>query len=205
VRMARAGDAFAAYEAAVSEWSPQEVRGLQPGARVQLVEAAHSFAAPRGATPRERFMHFDSARYLPGDLLAKVDRASMAVSLEAREPCLDHVMARLAVALPMRWKLRDGKNKYVLQRILARYLPTRLFDRPKKGFSAPIAQWLRGPLRTQLQDELSAQRVRSIGVLDPDAVSAAVGRFLAGERGVSAAGIWFLLQFQRWAGRWAAR
>jgi asparagine synthase (glutamine-hydrolysing) len=147
-------------------------------------------------------MHFDAARYLPGDLLTKVDRASMAVSLEAREPCLDDEMARLAVALPLRWKIRDGAGKYVLRRILARHLPAGFFDRPKQGFSAPIAAWLRGPLRAQLQDELAPPRVKSIGILDPDSTSRAVSSFLAGDRNASAAGIWFLLQLQRWAGRW---
>jgi asparagine synthase (glutamine-hydrolysing) len=203
VRMARARDEFGAYEAAVSEWSAAEVRALYPRAAPDGGSAA-AFAAPKGIAARERFMHFDSARYLPGDLLAKVDRASMAVSLEAREPCLDHVMAQLAVALPMRWKLRDGKNKYVLQRILARHLPAGFFDRPKQGFSAPVADWLRGPLREQLQDELSPRRVDALGILDSKAVTASLGRFLDSGRDTSAAGIWFLLQLQRWGSRWLA-
>jgi asparagine synthase (glutamine-hydrolysing) len=77
-----------------------------------------------------------------------------------------------------------------------------LFDRPKQGFSAPVADWLRGPLRAQLQDELAPLRVKSFNILDPDATSRAVTSFLAGDRNSSAAGIWFLLQLQRWAGRW---
>jgi len=201
VRMAKAGDAFEAYEGAVSEWAPADCRRLF-GRAATLRDARAAFLAPQNAEPRERFMHFDTARYLPGDLLNKVDRASMAVSLEAREPCLDHVMARLAVALPLRWKIRDGKNKYVLQRILERHHPAGFFERPKQGFSAPVAAWLRGPLREQLQDELSASRVSAVGILDPVAVSNALARFLREERDVSAAGIWFLLQLQRWAGRW---
>jgi asparagine synthase (glutamine-hydrolysing) len=112
------------------------------------------------------------------------------------------VMARLAVALPLRWKIRDGRNKYVLQKILARHHPPGFFERPKQGFSAQVAAWLRGPLREQLQDELAPARVRAVGILDPAAVSGAVDLFLRDERNVSAAGIWFLLQLQRWAGRW---
>jgi asparagine synthase (glutamine-hydrolysing) len=201
MRMAKAGDAFEAYEGAVSEWSPADSRRLVMGAATPG-EARETFLAPRTSGPHERFMHFDAARYLPGDLLNKIDRASMAVSLEAREPCLDHVMARLAVALPLRWKIRDGRNKYVLQKILARHHPPGFFERPKQGFSAPVAAWLRGPLREQLQDELAPARVRAVGILDPAAVSGAVDLFLRDERNVSAAGIWFLLQLQRWAGRW---
>jgi asparagine synthase (glutamine-hydrolysing) len=148
-------------------------------------------------------MHFDMTRYLPGDLLVKVDRASMFVSLEAREPMLDHEAARLAAALPMAWKVRGGQNKYVLRRLLARHFPPELFDRPKQGFSAPIGQWLRGPLRPVLLEQLSPARVRDTGILDPQAVSEVVDGFLAERaRATSAAGTWILLQLQQWAGRW---
>jgi asparagine synthase (glutamine-hydrolysing) len=164
------------------------------------VRAALGAAATVDA--RTDFMHFDSCRYLPGDLLTKVDRASMAVSLEAREPFLDHEMARLATALPIGWKLRDGRNKYVLRRLLDRYFPAGLFDRPKHGFSAPVGQWLRGPLQQMLRSELSEDRVRQFGLLDPKAVTRVTEDFLAGRKGGSAAGLWFLLQLQRWAGRW---
>jgi asparagine synthase (glutamine-hydrolysing) len=147
-------------------------------------------------------MHFDLARYLPGDLLTKVDRASMAVSLEAREPFLDHKLAALAVALPLEWKLRQGQNKYILRRLLDRHYPAGLFDRPKHGFSAPVGKWLRGPLRSVLEEELSSRRIRQFGLLDAEAVQRALTQFLAGSVGTSAAGMWFLLQLQRWAGRW---
>jgi asparagine synthase (glutamine-hydrolysing) len=147
-------------------------------------------------------MHFDLTRYLPGDLLTKVDRASMAVSLEAREPFLDHKLAALAIALPLEWKLRHGQNKYVLRRLLDRHFPAGLFDRPKHGFSAPVGKWLRGPLRGVLEEELAPPRVRELGLLDADAVQRAVTQFLAGAVTASAAGMWFLLQLQRWGGRW---
>ncbi len=202
VRMSRTRDEYSAYESAVSEWSAAECQQLFPAAGVTASSAAACYGAPRNIDSQNRFMQFDAARYLPGDLLTKMDRASMAASLEAREPCLDHEMAQLAVALPLHWKIRDGQGKYVLRRILARHLPAGLFDRPKQGFSAPIADWLRGPLRAQLQDELAPLRVKSFNILDPDTTSRAVARFLAGNRDTSAAGIWFLLQLQRWAGRW---
>ena len=202
VRMSRTRDEYAAYESAVSEWSTDECRQLFPAGGANASGAVACYGAPRNIDSQDRFMHFDAARYLPGDLLTKVDRASMAVSLEAREPCLDDEMAQLAVALPLRWKIRDGEGKYVLRRILARHFPAGFFDRPKQGFSAPVAAWLRGPLRAQLQDDLAPRRVKSMGILDPDATSRAVSSFLAGDRDVSAAGIWILLQLQRWAGHW---
>jgi asparagine synthase (glutamine-hydrolysing) len=147
-------------------------------------------------------MHFDMTRYLPGDLLVKVDRASMATSLEAREPFLDHESARLAAALSMRWKVRGNQNKYILRTLLKQYFPPTFFERPKQGFSAPIGAWLRGPLKHLLRDQLSAERVRQWGILDSGTTDGIVDNFFIGSRGESAAGVWILLQLQQWAGRW---
>lgn len=147
-------------------------------------------------------MHFDASRYLLGDLLTKVDRASMAVSLEAREPFLDHELARLAIALPMKWKIRDGKGKYILRRLLDRHFPAGWFDRPKQGFSSPVDAWMRGPLREMVAEYLSPERVRRAGLLDAAAVDRAWRRFQSGHREVSAAGIWHLFQLQQWAEHW---
>lgn len=203
VHMARARDEFEAYDGAISEWSAAQSAGLMQRPQPGFVAGREAFEAVRGADVRERFMHFDIVRYLPGDLLAKVDRASMYVSLEAREPFLDHEAARLAAALPMAWKIRGGQNKYVLRRLLARYFPPQLFDRPKQGFSAPVGQWLRGPLRPLLLDALSPSRVREAGLLDPQTVSQALEQFLASKsRRASAASLWILLQLQLWAARW---
>lgn len=203
VRMARASDIFEAYDAAVSEWPADESGRLMRRRPEATVGSRDALGEVAGSEARDRFMYCDMTRYLPGDLLVKVDRASMFVSLEAREPFLDHELARLAAALPADWKIRNGLNKYVLRRILSRYFPPKLFERPKQGFSAPIAQWLRGPLREVLLEELSPARVRAAGILDPHKVTEAVNRFLA-PRGAnsSAAGMWILLQLQQWAGRW---
>jgi asparagine synthase (glutamine-hydrolysing) len=203
VRMSRAHGTFEAYDAAVSEWPASATRALVRELPIGSVGAREAFDAIRGSGSHDQFMHFDMIRYLPGDLLVKVDRASMYVSLEAREPFLDHEAARLAAALPLRWKIRDGQNKYVLRRLLARHLPPRLFDRPKQGFSAPIGEWLRGPLRPLFIEELSPDRVRAAGLLDPRAAAEAVAAFLepASSR-ISPAAAWTLLQLQQWAGRW---
>jgi len=202
INLSRARDTFSGYRATVSEWTSRQ--GSDLGARSSEFEAelARAFHAPDCTDEVSRFMHFDLTRYLPGDLLTKVDRASMAVSLEAREPFLDHKLAALAVALPVEWKLRGGQNKYVLRRLLDRHYPAGLFDRPKHGFSAPVGKWLRGPLRGILEDELAPRRVRELGLLDADAVQRAVTQFIAGGVSTSAAGMWFLLQLQRWGGRW---
>jgi asparagine synthase (glutamine-hydrolysing) len=202
VRMSRAPGAFAAYEAAVSEWEAGEIRHLVRQVPGGSTGARENFDSVRGSGAHDQFMHFDMTRYLPGDLLVKVDRASMFVSLEAREPFLDHEAARVAAALPLSWKIRGGQNKYVLRRLLGRYLPPALFERPKQGFSAPVGEWLRGPLRQVFLDELSTARVRDAGLLDPVAVERAVREFLSPEPRTSPAGAWILLQLQQWAGRW---
>lgn len=203
VRMSRAKDEFSAYDAAISEWSTQETEGFLAQPMTGSTGTQEAYEAIKGTGPKDRFMHFDMTRYLPGDLLVKVDRASMAVSLEAREPFLDHEAAKIAAALDMKWRVRGKQNKYILRRLLARHFPPSLSGRPKQGFSAPIGDWLRGPLRPLLLDELSPARVRQWGLLDPGAVKGATERFLSSEaRAGSGAAMWILLQLQRWSGRW---
>ena len=146
----------------------------------------------------------DIRHYLPGDLLTKVDRTSMAVSLEAREPFLDHIPAALAAALPMQWKIRNGQGKYILRRVLARHLKSDHFNRPKQGFSAPIDRWLRGALRDRLESTLSDSNVRQAGLLDERAVRTSLQRFTGGS-GIPAEGMWHILQLQSWAARWTTQ
>ncbi len=203
VRMAKSSSEFAAYEATTSEWTASQARAflVNPGPQSDCAQIAYQRV--RGDGPRDRFMHFDMTQYLPGDLLVKVDRASMAVSLEAREPFLDHEMAKLAAALPVSWKIREGENKYILRELLYKYFPRTLFDRPKQGFSAPIADWLRGPLRPVVLERLSTAALLKEGLLDPSVVEPAVQRFLRQDsRSGSAAGVWMLLQLQMWSARW---
>jgi asparagine synthase (glutamine-hydrolysing) len=203
VRMSQAQDEFAAYDAAISEWTTVQTRRLTASAPMEDVGAMTAYESVKGVDARERFMHFDMTRYLPGDLLVKVDRASMAASLEAREPFLDHEMAKLAAALDMKWKIRGRQNKYILRRLLSRHFPSALFDRPKQGFSAPIGEWLRDPMRSVLLEELSTSRIQRWGILDAQAVQDAVRKFLSGSGSSgSPAGAWILLQLQQWAGRW---
>jgi asparagine synthase (glutamine-hydrolysing) len=112
------------------------------------------------------------------------------------------MLALLAAALPMKWKIRGGTGKYALRRVLKRHLQTDIFNRPKQGFSAPIGEWMRGVLRPRVEAALSAQSLEHNGLLDVQAVQQAVKQFMSGGRGVSAAGLWHVLQLQSWSSRW---
>lgn len=148
-----------------------------------------------------RLMIADAATYLPDDLLVKVDRASMAASLETRAPLLNHDIVRFAWSLPTRYKLRDGKAKRVLRSVLDRHVPTALTDRPKRGFEPPLADWLRGPLRDWAQALLSSDRLLADDLLDPEPIRAAWEEHLKGQRNWHFE-LWNVLMLQSWRETW---
>jgi asparagine synthase (glutamine-hydrolysing) len=142
-------------------------------------------------------MYLDTAVYLPGAILTKVDRAAMHVSLETRAPFLDHRVVELAWRIPVTLKFRQGRGKWVLRRLLDRYVPRHLVDRPKRGFGIPLAQWLRGPLRSWAEDLLDEGRVRSEGYLDPVSVRTQWQAHLRGDQDRDWV-LWSILMFQAW-------
>ena len=148
----------------------------------------------------ERMQLNDTATYLPDDILQKVDRASMANSLEVRPPLLDHRVVEFAWSLPRHLRVRNGETKWLLRRVLARYVPPALVARPKMGFAIPLASWLRGPLRDWAEDLLDPPRMGD-GLIDPVAVSRLWLEHIGGGRNHAHA-LWTVLMFESWRRRW---
>ncbi len=183
------------YERLVSLWNEPEK--LVIGA----VEPPTVFNQKIPWERRPDFIHWmlflDTLSSLPEDILTKVDRASMAVGLEARVPLLDHRVAEFAWRLPLEWKVRHGEGKWILKQVLHRHLPRQLVDRPKMGFGVPVGEWLKGPLKDWAEDLLDASRMRGEGYLDPGPVRALWQEHKDGRCNWQYQ-LWNVLMFQSW-------
>jgi asparagine synthase (glutamine-hydrolysing) len=182
------------YRRLVSHWEPDSVV-LGASEPATALTDPNRWADISDFT--QRMMYLDLVSYLPDDILAKVDRASMAVSLEGRVPFLDHRVAEFAWTLPLDMKIRGGRGKWILREVLHRYVPRALFERSKMGFGVPIDSWLRGPLREWAETLLDESRLRQEGFFDVAAVREKWNDHQSGNRNWSYH-LWDVLMFQAW-------
>jgi asparagine synthase (glutamine-hydrolysing) len=200
-RLHKAGEVLSAgtradvYRALVSHWTnPRDVCAGAEEPRSQLVDL---MASSRPRSFEEAMMFWDLMTYLPGDILTKVDRAAMAVSLETRIPMLDHRVIEFAWRLPLEMRVRSGQGKWLLRQMLYRHVPRDLIDRPKMGFGVPIDAWLRGPLRDWAEALLGEARLRVEGIFDPAPVRQKWCEHVEGRRNWAYL-LWDVLMFQAW-------
>ncbi|WP_409266920.1 asparagine synthase (glutamine-hydrolyzing) [Massilia sp. BHUDP2] len=183
------------YLGLVSHWD--DPAALVLGAQEPPTVLTGDAPALPGLDGVQRMMALDLLTYLPDDILVKVDRAAMSVSLETRVPFLDHRVVEFAWRLPQAMKLRDGCSKWALRQVLYRYVPKTLIERPKMGFGIPVGDWLRGPLRDWAADLLDEARLRREGYFDPAAIRLRWNEHLSGRRNWQYH-LWDVLMFQSW-------
>ena len=183
------------YFSFISEWTNPEQIVLNSKEPKSFLHEKNLW--PKMNSFQERMMFLDSMTYLPDDILVKVDRASMGVSLETRAPFLDHRVVELAARIPIEQKINNGKGKQILRKILYQYVPRELIERPKQGFGIPLGDWLRGPLKDWAEDMLNQDKLENEGFFSPSIVRKTWREHLKGKRNWEHK-IWNLLMFQSW-------
>ena len=177
--------------------SEQIVKGAQPISTWANEEYIRYLNFSHQTNDVNNMMFRDTVGYLCDDILTKVDRASMATSLETRIPMLDHRVAKLAWSLPNHMKIRNGNGKWILRQILYKHVPEHLIDRPKQGFAIPLGNWLRGPLQDWAEDLLNTHRLSQQGLFDEKIVQRRWQEHLSGQRNWQN-WLWSVLMFQQW-------
>jgi len=188
------------YRRTICLWSENELLDLI-GARLPGCQYENTFRETEGQQIISRLMRVDQKTYLPDAMLTKVDRASMAASLEVRVPLLDHRVMEYAASLPENLKYRNGTGKYILKKLLAKYVPGELFERPKMGFGVPIDLWLRKELKDLLLDYLSSERLKKEGLFDHVIVEKKIKEHMSG-RVNRQYQLWALLMWEMWREQW---
>ena len=188
------------YRASICVWDRRRIHELT-GRFPEACRFEQWFELTKGWPVISALLQVDQHTYLPDAMLVKVDRASMASGLEVRVPLLDDRLTAFAFCLPESLLYRNGQGKYILRKLLSRYLPDALFNRPKMGFAVPVSDWLRGKLRPMLLDYLSPDRLKQEGIFDHAAVSAAVFEHLSG-RANHPHRLWALLMWELWRDTW---
>jgi asparagine synthase (glutamine-hydrolysing) len=185
----------AIYQRLVSTWAYPDAVVLGCRGLINLSQAWDELTD--FDTPEHRMMALDALTYLPDDILCKVDRAAMGVSLETRVPFLDHRVVEYAWRLPLHMKIRNGQGKWILRQLLYKYVPKKLIDRPKMGFGVPIDAWLRGPLREWAENLLNESRLRQEGYFNSTAIRQKWLEHISGKRNWQYQ-LWNVLMFQAW-------
>jgi asparagine synthase (glutamine-hydrolysing) len=191
--------ADALYRRLVSHWEPSDV---VLAAREPRTIIADETLAKQFPHLLARMQFLDLVTYLPDDILTKVDRASMAVALEARVPLLDHRVVEFSWRLPRDTMLRNNTTKWILRQVLYRHVPRMLIERPKMGFGIPLGEWLRGPLRDWAETLLDERRLQEAGLLEPGVVRRFWREHLEGGRNWQYL-LWNVLMLEAWRERWA--
>ena len=193
------GNESEVYRRLVTHWEPAQIVPGADEAKGVLWDARIEQEFPAAL---ERMQLLDLVTYLPDDILTKVDRASMAVALEARVPLIDHRVVEFAWRLPRAALLRGGISKWILRQVLYRHVPRELVERPKMGFAVPLADWLRGPLRPWAEELLAEPRLRQAGFFDAARVRQAWDEHQSGRHNRDFM-LWSVLMFEAWRERWS--
>lgn len=180
-----------------THWSQREITKMLKKEHQQLLTNFSEFDKVKDLDSMTQMQAVDFKTYLPDDILVKVDRATMAASLEAREPLIDHKIAEYIARVPIDLKCKNGQSKHILRKILYKYVPKELIERPKQGFAIPIDKWLKNDLKGLLEKYLSEDKIRKQGIFDEKYIKKSLDNYLSGEMD-SAYKFWFLLIFQMW-------